>query len=86
MPKTATKYAPKDLDHGDRITIEDSQGNQLTGLLKRKHADNGLEISLTMSAFGKEIRVATWKAGTGVRANGKWNSYYPVVSKELTLW
>ena len=86
MPKTTSAYHPKDLMHGDRITIEDSDGNELSGLLRRQVADNKLEISLTMKAFGKEIRVATWKAGTGVRGNGKWNSYYPVTSRELTLW
>jgi hypothetical protein len=39
-----------------------------------------------MSAFGKEIRVATWKAGTGVRASGKWTGYFPVTHREATLW
>ena len=86
MAKTAATHHPKDLAHGDRVTIEDSEGNELTGLLRRTEADNKLEISLTMKAFGKDIRVATWKAGTGVRANGKWNSYYPVTDKQLTLW
>jgi len=86
MPKTTSAYHPKDLMHGDRVTIEDSSGNALTGLLRRTEADNKLEISLTMKAFGKEIQVATWKAGTGVRGNGKWTSYYPITDKQLTLW
>jgi hypothetical protein len=86
MAKTATAYHPKDLAHGDRVTIEDGSGNELTGLLRRKVSDNQLEISLTMSAFGKEIRVATWKAGTGVRASGKWTGYFPVTHREATLW
>jgi hypothetical protein len=90
MPNTSTQTTgmlhPKDAEHGDRVTVRDSKGNELTGLLRRRVADNKLEISLTMSAFGKEIRVATWKAGTGVRGNGKWNSYFPIISRELTLW
>ena len=86
MPKTKDTYHPKDLAHGDRVTITDTSGSELTGLLRRHVSDNQLEIALTMVAFGKTIRVATWKAGTGIRADGKWNSYYPVVDKQLTLW
>ena len=86
MPKTAETYHPRGLLHGDRVTIRDSKGNELTGLLHRIEADNKLEIALTMEAFGKQIRVATWKAGTGIRANGSWTSYYPVIHKDLTLW
>ena len=86
MPKTASALRPQDAEHGDRVTIADSKGNELTGLLRVKESDNRLEKALTMEAFGKEIRVATWKAGTGLRANGSWTSYYPITSRELTLW
>ena len=86
MPKVKSQHRPADLEHGDRVTIEDSSGNELTGLIRRTESDNKLEITLTMKAFGKEIRVATWKAGTGVRADGRCNSYYPVVDKQATLW
>ena len=71
MPNVRETYHPKDLAHGDRVTIEDAKGNTLSGLLRLTEADNKLEKSLTINAFGKDIRVATWKAGTGVRANGR---------------
>ena len=85
MHRKAVEH-PKDLEHGDKVTIEDTHGNQLTGLLEHKMADDQLEVTLSMRAFGKEIRVASWKAGAGRHGNGLWTSYYPVVNKELTLW
>jgi hypothetical protein len=84
MPRTISEHAPQHLAHGDRVTIRDAAGNELTGLIRRKEADNKLEVNYTMSAFGKEIQVATWKAGTGVRANGRWTSYHPVIDKQLS--
>lgn len=81
MPKTLSKHAPKDLAHGDRVTITDPSGNELTGLLKREQNDNGLEVTLSITAFGKQIRVAVWKADSR-----RWTSFFPVIGKELTLW
>lgn len=86
MPKQASVVHPKDLVQGDRVTVSDGSGNELTGLVRTGASDNQLERWVVMKAFGKEIRVASWKAGIGVRANGKWTSYFPVIHRELALF
>ena len=86
MRKPASAIHPQDLQHGDRVTIADGSGNELTGLVRAGVSDNQLERWVIMKAFGKEIKVASWKAGTGIRANGKWTSTYPVIARELSLF
>lgn len=86
MPKTAETIHPKDLSHGDRVTIRDLHGSELTGLVRRTEADNKLQVELSIKAFGKEIKVATWNAGRGRTGNGLWKTHFPIVHRELTLW
>ncbi|HKN45518.1 MAG TPA: hypothetical protein VJW23_16530 [Propionibacteriaceae bacterium] len=85
MRKPASTVHPKDLATGDRVTIADGSGNELTGLVRCGDSENQLERWVVMKAFGKEIKVAQWKAGTGLRADGKWTSSFPVIDRELTL-
>ena len=86
MPKQASAVHPKDLTTGDRVTVSDGAGNELTGLVRTGASDNQLERWVVMKAFGKEIKIAGWKAGTGVRANGKWEVHFPVTHRDLALF
>ncbi|HKN42477.1 MAG TPA: hypothetical protein VJW23_01035 [Propionibacteriaceae bacterium] len=86
MRKPASQVHPQDLETGDRVTIADGSGSELTGLVRCGDSDNQLERWVAMNAFGKEIKVASWKAGTGLRADGKWTSTYPVIARELSLF
>jgi hypothetical protein len=84
MRKPASQVHPKDLATGDRVTIADGSGNELTGLVRTGVSENKLERWVAMKAFGKEIKVASWKAG-GIHADGKWTSTFPVIDREVTL-
>jgi hypothetical protein len=81
MRKPASEIHPKDLITGDRVTIADGSGNMLTGLVRTGVSDNQLERWVTMKAFGKDFKVATWEAG-----RRRWTTYFPITHKELALF
>jgi len=81
MPKPSSAVHPRDLTNGDRVTIADGSGNELTGLVRTTVSDNQLERQVTMRAFGKDLRVAHWEAG-----RNRWISDFPVIARELALF